>query len=308
MRPATEAASAKGPGATEHKPTSRLDRDRWQHLAGVGPLLIFGLVFVVLPLGTLFVYSLGTSTFVDLRLGFNPGNYLDALADPLYRTLLGRSLLIGFITATLCVLLAFPFAFAITLGRQRHRGEVLLLLVLVSLFCSYVVRIYAWRTLLGDTGVINSGLGELGIGPAEFLLYSRFGVVLTLVNVLLPLAILPIYSALAQIDPSLIESARNLGSTYLGAVWKVVVPLASRGINTAFAICLFIAAGDYVTPQLVGGASSQMLGNVINDQFGVAYNWPLGGTLAFVLLLSMTLVVGTWLLLGRFLGIRGALR
>jgi spermidine/putrescine transport system permease protein len=117
--------------------------------------------------------------------------------------------------------------------------------------------------------------------------------------------VLPIYSALAQVDPALIESARDLGASRLQAVRRVVLPLAIRGVNAAFAVCLIIAAGDYVTPQLVGGANGQMIGNVINDQFGVAFNWPLGSALAFILLALTGLVFALWMLLMRTLGLRG---
>ncbi len=275
------------------------------YLLGVGPLLVFTLLFVVVPLGSLFLYSLGRSTFVELSFGFHPQNYVDALSNDLYRSLLVRSLAMGTITAVVCVALAFPFTYAITLGRLRRHGEVMLLAVLISLFAAYVVRVYAWRSLLGNEGVLNKALGVFGLDPLQFLIYTRTSVVITLVNVLLPMAILPIYSALVQIDRQYIESAMDLGASKLEVMRLIVLPLAARGVNAGFAVCLFLAAGDYVTPQLIGGANAQMIGNIIQQQFGVAFNWPLGSSLAFLLMLGMTVVVGVWILLGRALGIKG---
>ena len=106
---------------------------------------------------------------------------------------------------------------------------------------------------------------------------------LTLVNVLVPMAVLPIYSSLAQVDPALVEAARDAGAGSIRTLTAVTIPLASRGVNAAFALCFLIAAGDYVTPQFVGGHDGQMLGNVIAEQFGTAFNWPLGSALAFML-------------------------
>jgi spermidine/putrescine transport system permease protein len=283
-------------------------RERRNYLLRLSPILLFTLAFFLTPFVTLFLYSFGESTFIDLSYGSDPQHYVSAFTDPLYRRLLLRALAIGVVTSVLCIALAYPFAYAITLGPLRRRGTWLLFAVVITLFSSYVVRVYAWRTLLGSEGIVNEGLRLVGIGPIDLLLFSRFSVVLTLVNVLIPLAVLPIYSSLAQIEPSLVESARDLGAPPARALRRVVLPLSMRGVNAAFALCFIVAAGDYVTPQLVGGANGQLIGNVIADQFGVAFNWPLGSALAFSLIASMGAVILIWLLLMRVLGLRGARR
>jgi spermidine/putrescine transport system permease protein len=270
------------------------------------PLALFTLTFFLVPLGALFAYSLGTSTAISISFGHNLENYSKALTDPFYLRLTGRALANGAMVGLISVALAYPFAYAITLGPLRRKGEAFLLLVLISLFASYVVRVYAWRTLLGSEGIINGALSYVGIGPLTFLLFSRTAVVLTLVNVLVPLAVLPIYSSLVQVDRSLLEAARDQGAGPLRSVVRVALPLSTRGLNAAFALCFIIAAGDYVTPQLVGGTSGQQIGNVIADQFGVSFNWPLGAALSFVLLLFAGIVVTMWVAGWRLAGFRGA--
>ena len=258
-------------------------------------------IFFFVPLCALFAYSLGNTTIVDVSVGTDPHNYVRAFTDSFYLHLFGRAIVNGLLVGMSCVLLGYPFAYAITLGPLRRRGELLLLWMIVSLFASYIVRVYAWRTLLGSSGVLNTAIGYAGIGPVNFLLFNRPAVVLTLVNVLVPLAVLPIYSALHQVDPSLLEAARDQGATARQAFQKVVLPLSQRGLTAGFALCFVLAAGDYVTPQLVGGVSGQQIGNVIADNFGVAFNWPLGAALSFVLISFMGIVVALWVVAPKLL-------
>ena len=294
------AEPAGAPGVRREQRAAR----RW-YVFRLSPLVIFLAVFFLTPFVILFLYSFGRSSIVSLSFGTNLDNWSTVLTDEFYRRLLVRSIVTGVIVGVLSVVLAFPFAYAISLGPLRRHAELFLFAVLVSLFSAYVVRIYAWRTLLGRNGIINETFGVVGLGPYDFLLFNRLAVVVTLVNVLVPMAILPIYSSLAQVDPALTEAARDAGAGSLRTLGSVTIPLASRGINAGFALCFLIAAGDYVTPQFVGGIDGQMLGNVIAEQFGTAFNWPLGSALAFMLVGAMALVIGAWLLLMRLLGFRG---
>jgi spermidine/putrescine transport system permease protein len=272
----------------------------------ISPAAIFVAVFFLVPLGVLFAYSFGYASYVSFGFGTSLENYRTGFTTSLYPSLILKSLVVGSITGAISLLLAYPVAYTITLGSMRRRGDLVLFLVLVSLFSAYIVRVYAFRTLLGRNGAINSGLKALGLidDPLTFLIYSRFAVVLTLVNVLVPLAVLPLYSSLASVDRQLLEAARNLGASPARAFWKVTLPLSIRGVQAAFALCFIIAAGDYVTPQLVGGPNGQMLGNVISDQFGVVFNWPLGAALAFMLVAAMALAVTAFVLLCRVAGLR----
>lgn len=290
--------------------SSLKDNERYEHylyLSRIAPLVIFLAVFFLAPFLILFAYSFGHSTIFNLSFGTSLESWKIVLTDSFYRNLLLRSVSNGIIVGVLSIVLAFPFAYAITLGPLKKYAEYFLFAILISLFSAYVVRIYAWRTLLGRTGLLNHVLNIIGVGPLDFLLFNRFAVVVTLINVLLPLAILPIYSALSQVDYGLIEAARDAGAGPLRSLLSITLPLSSRGINAGFALCFLIAAGDYVTPQFVGGINGQMLGNVIVDQFGVAFNWPLGSALAFFLVGTMGLVIGIWLFAMHLMHIRGPL-
>ena len=276
----------------------------------MSPLIAFLTIFFLVPLAILFLYSLGYSTAIKTSFGFNLDNYKTGLTTHIYWTVMIRALIIGLITAGVCIVIAFPFVYGIVLGPLRRHGEFFLFAVLLSLFSSYVVRVYAWRTLLGNDGIVNTTLKDLHLihQPLSFLLFSSTATVITLVNVLLPFAILPMYASMIQVDPSIIESARDLGTNGVAAALRIALPLTAMGVNGAFALCFIIAAGDYVTPQLVGGANSQMIGSVIQGQFGVAFNWPLGSALTFVFLALMLLVLAAWIVITRALGLRGALR
>jgi len=276
-------------------------------LIRVSPATVFLLIFFLVPVGVLCAYSFGHATPFSLSFGLSPDNYVEALETPLFRKLLWRSIWLGGLIGALCVALAYPLAYAITLGPLRRRGDLILLLVLVSLFSAYIVRVYAWRTLLGRNGVINSALESLGLigDPLDFLLYSRFAVAVTLINVLVPLAVLPLYSSLAGTDRQLLEAAKTLGASPLQTFWRITLPLSSKGVIAAFALCFIIAAGDYVTPQLVGGTSGQLLGNVIVRRFGLSFDWPLGSALAFVLIGAMALTVVLVAAAFRVLRLRG---
>jgi spermidine/putrescine transport system permease protein len=298
----TVSITPEAPTTTEMRGGQAVAR-RW-YLIRLCPLVVFLAVFFITPFVILFLYSFGHSSIVTLSFGANGENWSAVLTDDFYRRLLVRSVVTGVIVGVASVVFAFPFAYAITIGPLRRHAEFFLFAVLITLFSAYVVRIYAWRTLLGRNGIINGTFDAVGLGPYDFLLFNQPAVVLTLVNVLIPMAVLPIYSALAQVDPALIEAARDAGAGSIRTLTAVTIPLASRGINAAFALCFLIAAGDYVTPQFVGGIDGQMLGNVIAEQFGTAFNWPLGSALAFLLVGVMALVIGVWLLLMRLFGFR----
>jgi spermidine/putrescine transport system permease protein len=176
----------------------------------------------------------------------------------------------------------------------QQRAQLILQLILISLFSGYLVRIYAWRTILGKQGLLNSAFDWLGLidKPLEFLIYSNFAVIVTLAGLLLPLAVLPIYSAMSNISREHLDIASDLGSRRLHLVRTILVPMALPGIGTAFAFTFLLAAGDFVTPNLVGGSRGIMIGNVIADQFrGTGANWPLGSALAFVTVCIVMLIV-----------------
>lgn len=272
----------------------------------IGPSLLFMAVFVLVPMGILIIYSFWTKQGFDLLPIYTLKNYGKFFQKALYQNVLLSSIMIGFITAILTILIAYPLTYALTF-RYKRAKEFILFLILISLFSSYLVRVYAWKIILGKTGFINAMLLLIGIikEPLSFLLYSKFAVIVTLIYIFIPFAVLPIFSALQNIDPALIEAAKDLGANKAGSFLKVTLPLSVPGVVSAFIFTFILSAGDYITPQLVGGTTGLMIGKIIADQFGLVYNWPLGSAIAVILITSYFIV---FIIVGQFnrrLRIRG---
>ncbi|HTN97950.1 MAG TPA: ABC transporter permease [Nordella sp.] len=262
------------------------------------PATLFYLTFFAIPMLALFVLGFWRADGFVLIPDFTFANYEKIAASGLYRVLLIRTITVGFVTAGLVVPIAFVLAYFMRFVFEK-RGQFILQLILLSLFSGYLVRIYAWRTILGKQGLLNSTLQWLGLidRPLEFLIYSNLAIVITLCGLLLPLAVLPIYSAMANIPRDYLEAARDLGAPGRTLVRTILVPMALPGLRTAFAFAFLLAAGDFVTPALVGGTQSLLIGNVIADQFrGIGSNWPLGSALAFV---TISIVLGLYFLIMR---------
>ncbi len=268
-------------------------------------VLVGGLFLV--PLGVLFVYSFWRLSGFTITHRWTLGNYRQAVADRFFLGLYARSMATGAAVGAIAVALAYPFAYAACFRFPRRRNA-LLFAVLVSMFASYLIRVYAFQSILGQKGVINWALLRLGVidQPLSFLLFNRFAVLVTLVNVFLPYVLLPIWAAMLNIEPATIEAARDLGSRPAAVFWKIVVPATSRAAFAGFAFAFVLSSGDYVTPTLVGGTNGLMIGKTIANAFGLTNNYPLGSALAFVLLACFGLVL---LLLPRLLRLaRPALR
>ncbi len=256
------------------------------------PFLLYAVAFLVVPVGILAVYSVWTAEFFEVSQTFTLDNYREVLSGSLYPPLLVKSLGIGLLAATIMVAGGFVMAYAITF-RFRRLGTPLLVLVVATLLASYLARIYAWGTILGTNGIVNRALTGLGLidEPLTFLFYGYFAITVTLVYVYLPIAALIIYGSLQNIDPRTLEASRDMGAGRWSTLARVVVPQALPGITSAFALTFVLAATDYVTPSLVGGARGQMIGAVIRDQFGGAANLPRGAALAFVAMAALAVVV-----------------
>ncbi|MDQ3890168.1 MAG: ABC transporter permease [Actinomycetota bacterium] len=263
----------------------RETRERLLSALQLTPATLFLLAFLVAPLAIFFAYSFWVTRSHVLVADWTLTQYKEGVTEKIWRDLLRNTVVIAITTAGITVTLAYAFAHALRFHLGRHQ-EALLFLVLVALFSGYLVRIYAWRTILGNEGIVNEGLIRLGLidQPLSFLLFSRPAAILVLVNFLVPLAILPIYAALQNVRSEEVEAARDLGAGPFAAFRRVTLPLAWSGVFVAFAISFIIAAGDYVTPQLVGGTSGSMIGRAIANQFGVTFEWPRGAALAFLTL------------------------
>ncbi|RUM20493.1 ABC transporter permease [Rhizobium vallis] len=254
----------------------------------VAPLM-FLLLFFLIPVALLFVTSFFTARSFVIEHVWNIENYAKIFAAQGFWQATWVGMKNGFFTATFSVVLSFPVAYYLV---YKTRSNVVLYLVLLSWFSSYLVRVYAWRTILGTNGVINSFLMGSGIirEPLQVILFSPFASILTLIHIMLPFALLILVSSLRDVKQEYLEAARDLGASGLGVLYKVILPMSYKGIVGSFMFTFILAAGDYITPQLLGGREGVTSGLLIANQFRSAGNWPLGSAMAFVLLATFVVV------------------
>lgn len=270
---------------------------------GAIPLTAYLLALLVIPVGTLVVYSFYRTVFFGVEPAFTFANYREVLTSDLYRTLIFRSVTTALLVCAVTIPVAYGIAYAITFHVKRQ--VLVLVLLMAPMFASYVVRVFAWVLILGPTGFVNRGLQGIGLidEPLRFLLHGRFAVTLTLTTLMIPLAMLPIYAALQNVPRELIGASRDLGESPRRTFTRVTLPLTSPAVVAAFVFVFLLAGADYLTPQLLGGSSGFLVGRAIADQFGVGGNIPLGGALAFVTLAVLTIAIGLVLGAARVLGI-----
>ncbi len=259
--------------------------NRKQVIFQLSPVTIYMIIFFIIPIFILLIYSLWRIENFQIIKDLTFINYINALKNNLFMNVLLRSIVIGFLVSITGIIISYPVAY-ITVFRMKRQRDLILFLIVISLLSSYLVKIYAWRTILGNNGLINSTLTYLGIirEPLEFLLFSKVSVFISLLHILIPFIILPLYSALLNVDPVLFEAAQDLGANPVSTFLKVTLPLSIPGIRTAFIFSFIIASGDYVIPQMLGGTSGLMIGRVIADQFGIVFNWGEGSSLVFLLI------------------------
>jgi spermidine/putrescine transport system permease protein len=276
-----------------------------KHIYLLSPLFTYFVIFFFVPLFILFIYSFWRKTSTGLIPTFTLFNYISIFSKQLYPIVILRSIRIGFITSIICILLSYPVAYSLTFKYKRMQDFVLYL-ILISLFSSYLVRVYAWKTILGSNGLFNQVLKYLGIidEPLTFLLYSPTAIIITLVFIFTPFTILPVYSSLQNISVDLLEAARDLGASKMSTFYRIMLPLSMPGVITGFIFSFVLAAGDYVTPQMVGGTEGLMVGRVVQDQFGMTYNWPFGSALAYFTIFVLIFLINCVIWITRLLKLR----
>jgi spermidine/putrescine transport system permease protein len=216
------------------------------------------------------------------------------LFDPLYLAILRRSFAMALAATALCLVLAFPAALFISRA-PRHKN-LYLQLVMLPFWTSFLVRTYAWIFLLRDTGLFNTALQALGITHAPLpLLYNDGAVLLGLVYGYLPFMVLPIYATLERLDPALVEAAADLGARPMTTVWRIVVPLSRPGIAAGSVLVFIPCLGAYLTPDLLGGGRTVMVGNLVQNQFTTARDWPFGAAVSIALMALVTLLLAVFL-------------
>ena len=256
---------------------------------GPGALMLpaaIGLVlFFAAPLGTFFLYSFLSNSLYEVSRPFTLDAYSDALTTDVNRTLAVNSLVVGFCAAAATVIIGLPVAYWLRFAAGRLQILVLFLIT-ATLFASYLVRIFAWQSILGGNGLLNSGLRRVGIidQPLGFLLYNRFAVTVALVHIFLPYVVLVLYAGFRPVSPALIEAAQDLGANAFTRWRRVILPLVAAPAATAFLLVFVLSAADYVTPQFVGGTDGALLGVRIQAALTGVGNWPLGAALSFLML------------------------
>ena len=260
------------------------------------PPLLWVNVFLLVPYALLFCYSFWTvSPQQTIVHNWTFQNYVQLVRNPIYLSVLFRSLRIAAAVTLLALLLGYPLAYFLSFHAQK-RKDLLYQLVIIPLWASYLVRGYAWKTILGSDGVLNGLLQYLHITrhPVEFFLYSPFAVVLTLTHIYTPFTFLPIYASLEHVPRNLIEASHDLGASPWSTFRRVILPLSLPGVLAGATFAFVLTLGDFLAPLLVGGASGIMISNIVVSLFGAAYNWPLGAAISLcMLLLVMGLLFAT---------------
>ncbi|MEO3389244.1 ABC transporter permease [Mesorhizobium sp. CAU 1741] len=267
-----------------------LQSEQAQGLALISPTFLYALVLLLLPIAVVIAHSFWTQDYLTIDRSFTLANYREALTDPMYRDLLARSVSVSLAVSVAAVVLGYPAAYFISFHGGRHKN-LWLFIIMVPFWTSYLLRVMAWKVILGYQGVLNTGLMGLGIldEPSTALLYNTSAVVIALTHAWAAFAILPIYVSLEKIDRSLLEAARDLGDGPLQSFLRVTLPLSLPGVIAALLIVMIPTVGDYITPRLVGGTEGIMIANAIQSQFGRSANWPLGAALSVTTMIVVSL-------------------
>ena len=248
------------------------------------PARVTAVLLIAGPIAIILIYSFLTrGDYGGVEKPWTLENY-QRLADPLYLRILWRSIWLSAAATTICALLGFPLALYI--ARAGKRRNLLLQMVLLPFWTSFLVRTYAWLFILRDTGLVNTALLNLGLIHTPLpLLYNDGAVLLGLVYSFLPFFILPVYATLERLDPALPEAAADLGARPGSILRRVILPLAAPGIAAGCVLVFVPCLGSYLTPDLLGGGKTVMLGNLVQNQFTTARDWPFGAAASMVLLL-----------------------
>jgi spermidine/putrescine transport system permease protein len=266
----------------------------YKAIVSAPPLLWVGL-FLLLPYALMFAHSFWMVRDGMLVDQWNLRNYHRLVSNPVYVGVLFRTMRIAASVTLFSLLLGYPLAYYLSF-HAGPRKELLYQLVIVPLWVSYLVRGYAWKTILGSDGVLNGFLQYLHIThePVGYLLYSPFSVVLMLTHIYTPFVFLPIYAALEHIPRPLVEASQDLGAKPRSTFFRVILPLSMPGLLAGATFAFVLSLGDFLAPLLVGGPSGTMIANIVQSLFGAAYDWPLGASISVcILIITVSLLFMT---------------
>lgn len=258
----------------------------------LSPALLTLVSLMVIPMAIIFVYSF--YLYIDVAVdepAFQFGNWAEFFTDPFYHYAIWQTLRIATITTLICAVMGYVAAYFVANTTFRHKWLLLLVLIL-PFWVSFIIRTLSWIHVLGQHGIINAALRWLGLLDESMpMLYNEGSVIMGLIHFLLPYMILNIYVSLEGIDKNLVSAARTLGCTAWQAFREVTLPLSLPGLAAGSLLCFVLAAGSYVTPLVLGGPDDFLFGNLIFDTVMIELNWPMGATLSFVLLVLLGAVV-----------------
>jgi len=263
-------------------------------LVTVGPVSVWMILLVAIPFIYIFVISfMKKGAYGEVVLGFTLNNFIQVF-DPLYLKVFGESLLISTLTTIICILIAYPFTYFIA-EKTTIKKTVFIAMVIVPFLVSSLIRLFGWINLLRKDGIINSLLLQWGLikEPLQ-LVYNTTGVMIGLVYMLLPFMILPLYSSIEKLDKSLLEACSDLGAKPAIAFLKVTLPLTMPGVFAGSILVFIPSLGYFFVTDILGGNKTQVIGNVIRNQFITARNWPLGAAISIFLIIITLVLVGLY--------------
>jgi putrescine transport system permease protein len=248
------------------------------------------LLFSIVPLSIILLIALArpAETVPPFSFAADPGNFIAAATDQLYRSAFWMSVRTAAIATIICCLIGYPLALAIAGAAERWRGTLLLALML-PFWTGFLMRVNAWIGMLRDDGWINAALVFLGHDPVR-LLYTSTALYIGMVYTYLPFMVLPIYARLVKLDAALLEAAADLGASPFRAFLRVTLPLSLPGLAAGMALVFIPSVGEYVIPELLGGPGAQLIGRVMWEEFFANRDWPMASALAWLLLLVLTAV------------------
>jgi len=258
-----------------------------------GPMAWWGVVLLT-PYVIMFMISFYSRQFPLHIPDFQFGNYGILFTDPQYYIVLLRSLKIAAFVSILAFLISYPLTYYLVFKVKSSRVRLMLYVAtIIPLWVSYLLRAYTWKTILGSEGILNSLLMWIGITdePVTFFLYNQTAMVITMAYIFTPFMVMPLFATLEKIPRSLIEGSKDLGVGPYRTFLKITLPLSVPGILAGFTFTFCLAAGDFISPILVGGPYSNMIANVVATQFGMAMNWPLGSAIAVVILIIVVAIL-----------------
>ena len=249
--------------------------------------LFWGLIFIVLPLFLILAHALSSNTDLS-EFAFTLDNF-HRFFEPLYVKILITSLILAGLSTILCLIVGYPVAYIISKMSEKVRNNMILIFI-IPMWMNFLLRTYAWLTLLGNKGLINKFIGLFGLGPWD-LMYNSKAIMIGMVYNFLPFMVLPIYTVLLKMDTKLIEAAKDLGANDFEVFTKVIFPLSLPGIYTGITMVFIPAISTFVVPNLLGGNNFYLIGNLIEKQFTFTGDWGFGSAISMVLILIMLLIL-----------------